>query len=100
MEITADIVKQLRDATGAGMMDCKKALVKAEGDFAQAEKILKEMGLAAVAKRSGRQPIMVAYSFSSRRKRLLSSSLSVKLILSPVIKILLHWATSFAKMCS
>ena len=54
MEITADIVKQLRDATGAGMMDCKKALVKAEGDFAQAEKILKEMGLAAVAKRSGR----------------------------------------------
>lgn len=54
MEITADIVKKLRDATGAGMMDCKKALVKAEGDFAQAEKILKEMGLAAVAKRAGR----------------------------------------------
>jgi len=54
MEITADIVKKLRDATGAGMMDCKKALVKAEGDFAQAEKLLKEMGLAAVAKRSGR----------------------------------------------
>lgn len=54
MEITADVVKRLRDATGAGMMDCKKALVKAEGDFAQAEKILKEMGLAAVAKRAGR----------------------------------------------
>ena len=54
MEITADIVKKLRDATGAGMMDCKKALVKAEGDFTQAEKILKEMGLAAVAKRAGR----------------------------------------------
>jgi elongation factor Ts len=54
VEITADIVKKLRDATGAGMMDCKKALVKAEGDFAQAEKILKEMGLAAVAKRAGR----------------------------------------------
>lgn len=54
MEITAEVVKQLRDATGAGMMDCKKALVKANGDFAQAEKILKEMGLAAVAKRSGR----------------------------------------------
>jgi elongation factor Ts len=52
--ITADLVKKLRDATGAGMMDCKKALVKAEGDFAQAEKILKEMGLAAVAKRAGR----------------------------------------------
>jgi elongation factor Ts len=54
VEITADVVKRLRDATGAGMMDCKKALVKAEGDFAQAEKILKEMGLAAVAKRAGR----------------------------------------------
>jgi elongation factor Ts len=54
VEITADIVKKLRDATGAGMMDCKKALVKADGDFAQAEKILKEMGLAAVAKRAGR----------------------------------------------
>ena len=54
MEITAEIVKKLRDATGAGMMDCKKALVQAEGDFAKAEKILKEMGLAAVAKRAGR----------------------------------------------
>ncbi|MHC1693434.1 MAG: translation elongation factor Ts [Sphaerochaetaceae bacterium] len=54
MEITADIVKKLRDATGAGMMDCKKALVKSEGDSAKAEKLLKEMGLAAVAKRSGR----------------------------------------------
>ena len=54
MAITADLVKKLRDATGAGMMDCKKALVKADGDFAQAEKILKEMGLAAVAKRAGR----------------------------------------------
>lgn len=54
MEITADIVKKLRDATNAGMMDCKKALVEAKGDFAKAEKILKEMGLAAVAKRAGR----------------------------------------------
>jgi len=54
VEITADIVKKLRDVTGAGMMDCKKALVQAEGDFAKAEKILKEMGLAAVAKRAGR----------------------------------------------
>lgn len=54
MEIKADTVKQLRDVTGAGMMDCKKALMKSEGDFAAAEKILKEMGLAAVAKRSDR----------------------------------------------
>jgi len=54
VQISAEIVKKLRDATGAGMMDCKKALVQAEGDYAKAEKILKEMGLAAVAKRSGR----------------------------------------------
>ncbi len=54
MEIKADTVKKLRDVTGAGMMDCKKALLKSEGDFAAAEKVLKEMGLAAVAKRSDR----------------------------------------------
>ena len=54
MAITAADVKKLRDITGAGMMDCKKALAEAEGDMAQAEKILKEMGLAAVAKRQDR----------------------------------------------
>lgn len=52
--ISAADVKKLRDVTGAGMMDCKKALTQADGDFAQAEKILKEMGLAAVAKRQDR----------------------------------------------
>ncbi len=54
MAITAADVKKLRDITGAGMMDCKKALNEAGGDMAQAEKILKEMGLAAVAKRQER----------------------------------------------
>jgi elongation factor Ts len=54
MVITADLVKKLREATGAGMMDCKKALTEANGDFAEAEKILKKMGLAAVAKRQDR----------------------------------------------
>ena len=54
MEIKAQDVKKLRDKTGAGMMDCKKALTQAEGDFAAAERILKEMGLAAAEKRSGR----------------------------------------------
>ena len=47
-------VKKLRDKTGAGMLDCKKALVEAEGDFAKAEKLLKEQGLAAAEKRSDR----------------------------------------------
>ncbi len=54
MEIKAADVKQLRDKTGAGMMDCKKALTEAAGDFSKAERILKELGLAAAAKRSGR----------------------------------------------
>ncbi len=54
MEIKAADVKRLRDKTGAGMLDCKKALNEADGDFAEAEKKLKEMGLAAAAKRSGR----------------------------------------------
>lgn len=54
MSIKAADVKKLRDITGAGMMDCKKALVEADGDFQKAEKHLKELGLAAAAKRSDR----------------------------------------------
>lgn len=54
MDITASQVKALRDKTGAGMMECKKALVETNGDDAAAEKLLKERGLAAVAKRSER----------------------------------------------
>ncbi len=54
MQVTAADVKTLRDKTGAGMMDCKKALTNAAGDFAKAERILKELGLAAAAKRSGK----------------------------------------------
>src|SRR6185369_3638041 len=47
-------VKKLRDQTGAGFGDCKEALEKAGGDFAAAERLLKEKGLAQVAKRAGR----------------------------------------------
>ena len=54
MAITAEVVKKLRDIIGAGMMDCKKALIEANGDFEAAEKILKKMGLAAIAKRQDR----------------------------------------------
>ena len=54
MAITAADVKALRDKTGAGMMECKKALTECNGDIAEAEKLLKEKGLAAVAKRSER----------------------------------------------
>ncbi len=54
MEIKASDVKALREITGAGMMECKNALVECKGDAAAAEKLLKEKGLAAVEKRSGR----------------------------------------------
>jgi len=53
-EISAKIVKELRDKTSAGMMDCKKALQEAGGDFAKAEESLKKKGLATAAKKSGR----------------------------------------------
>ncbi|MDR2718735.1 MAG: translation elongation factor Ts [Treponema sp.] len=53
-DISAADVKRLREKTGAGMMECKNALVSAEGDFDQAEKLLKEKGLAALEKRSDR----------------------------------------------
>ena len=53
-KIRAADVKALRERTGAGMMDCKKALVDTNGDMDAAEKKLKELGLAAVAKRRGR----------------------------------------------
>ena len=52
--ISAGDVKALREKTGAGIADCKNALVEMDGDFAKAEKLLKEKGLAAVEKRSGR----------------------------------------------
>jgi elongation factor Ts len=52
--ITAADVKALREKTGAGMMECKNALVETDGNFDEAERILKEKGLAAVEKRSGR----------------------------------------------
>jgi elongation factor Ts len=54
MDIKASDVKALRDKTGAGMMECKNALVECSGDAAAAEKLLKEKGLAAVEKRADR----------------------------------------------
>jgi elongation factor Ts len=53
-EISANDVKRLREKTGAGMMECKNALVANDGDFNKAEKSLKEKGLAALEKRAGR----------------------------------------------
>lgn len=54
MAISASDVKVLRERTGAGMMDCKKALTEANGDMEKAVELLREKGLAAAAKKSGR----------------------------------------------
>lgn len=53
-EISAQLVKQLRDATAAGMMECKKALVEANGDLNEAQVILRKRGLATAAKKASR----------------------------------------------
>ena len=54
MAITASMVKELREQTGAGMMDCKKALTETDGDFDKAIEFLREKGLATAQKKAGR----------------------------------------------
>jgi len=54
MEIKAELVKELREKSSAGMMDCKKALVESNGDIKKAEEILKENGLAKASKKASR----------------------------------------------
>ena len=53
-EITAAQVKELRERTGAGMMECKKALVEANGVIAEAEVVLRKRGIASASKKSSR----------------------------------------------
>ncbi|HWR82950.1 MAG TPA: translation elongation factor Ts [Candidatus Deferrimicrobium sp.] len=54
MDITAQMVRELRERTGAGMMDCKKALVEAGGDAEKATRVLRERGIAKAATKTGR----------------------------------------------
>ena len=54
MAVTAQLVKELRERTGAGMMDCKKVLVETDGDIDKAIELLREKGLAKAAKKAGR----------------------------------------------
>jgi len=69
-EITPQLVKQLRDRTGAGMMDCKRALVAANGDINEAEIILRKQGIASAAKKQSRSTKqgMVAAHISANGK--------------------------------
>jgi elongation factor Ts len=55
MEVTTQQVKELREATGAGVLDCRKALIAHDGDFEKAAAYLREKGLAAAAKKEGRE---------------------------------------------
>ena len=54
MAVTADQVRELRERTGAGMMECKKALLEAQGDFEKAVEVLRKSGIARAASRAGR----------------------------------------------
>jgi elongation factor Ts len=54
MAVTTEMIKELRDATGAGILDCRKALEQANGDFDKAVDFLREKGMATAAKRSDR----------------------------------------------
>ncbi|MCX7848085.1 MAG: translation elongation factor Ts [bacterium] len=70
MEISADIVKKLRDKTNAGMMDCKKALQEAGGDLEKATDLLRKRGLAIAAKKSSRatkEGVIAAYIHSNNK---------------------------------
>ena len=64
-EITAAQVKELRERTGAGMMECKKALVEANGNLAEAEVVLRKRGIASASKKSSRAPSREASELTS-----------------------------------
>ncbi len=69
MEVTASMVKELREATGAGMMDCKKALVETNGNIQEAVKYLREKGIAGAAKKMDRiasEGIIASYIHGGR----------------------------------
>lgn len=70
MKITAEMVKELRAATGAGVLDCRNALAEAEGDFDKAVEYLRKQGMAEAAKRKGREAnegVIAAYIHADKR---------------------------------
>jgi len=71
MAVTAQLVKELREMTGAGMMDCKKALVETDGDIDKAVEVLREKGLSKAAKKAGRIAAegLVKVAFSDDHKK-------------------------------
>ena len=70
MEITTEMIKELRSATGAGVLDCRKALTEAGGDYEKAVDFLREKGMATAAKRADReasQGVVELYSHGNGR---------------------------------
>ena len=68
--ITAELVKNLREKTGAGMMDCKKVLTEVDGDMEKAAELLRERGIAKAAKKSGRiaaEGLVAAYVADNKK---------------------------------
>ena len=81
-EISAQLVKQLRERTGAGMMECKKALQEANGDLAEAEVVLRKRGIAGAGKKESRSTKQgLIGSYISRTARL---GVLVEVIASPI----------------
>lgn len=79
-DITSDMIKELREKTQAGMMDCKKALVETNGDMEKAVEILRKKGLASAAKKMGRevtQGIVASYIHSNKKIGVLVELLTV-----------------------
>ena len=73
-DIPADLVKRLRDETGAGMMDCKRALEETNGDFDAAKRLLRERGIAAAGKKAGRETTDRQHTLSMRIATALSAT--------------------------
>lgn len=71
MAVTAQMVKELREMTGAGMMDCKKVLVETDGDMDKSVELLREKGLAKAAKKAGRVAAegLVKFAFAADAKK-------------------------------
>ena len=70
MDVSVEAIKELRERTSAGIMDCKRALQKSKGDLARAEEILREQGIASAAKKASRatnQGVVESYIHSGGR---------------------------------
>jgi len=94
MTVTTAMIKDLRAATGAGVMDCKKALEISNGDMARAQEILKERGLAKAAKKEGRettQGLVEAYVHMGRVAALVELNCETDFVArTPVFRELAH----------